>query len=174
MKGRKPQPKAAKRHVQARESVIEQQPIADVSIIAAPAWLSDEGLTHWGVLAASLNKLGLLDQLDVTTLASYCEAVARYQKMSLYLAEHGMTYVTKSKHGELTRLRPEYKVMNDAFKEMRSLLGEFGFSPSSRTRVAQSARTGQGELPLSPTQNAAQAVHTTTPDPLEHVLRKFH
>ena len=175
MKGRKPKPSADKKHVWPRAPA-EKLVLPISSNVQPPSWLSTGSREVWQSLASKLNQLGLLDQLDVHTLATYCEAAALYREMSAYLAKNGMTYTTISKHGELNRLRPEYKIMNDAAKTMRSLLAEFGFSPSSRTRLAQSTSTGQGQLPLNDPHHAPHPASAANGiiDPLSHVLAKYH
>lgn len=51
-------------------------------VLRAPAWLNDPARIVWKNTVKRLRGLELLDTLDTDLLAMYCDAVAKYQKVS--------------------------------------------------------------------------------------------
>ena len=96
-----------------------------------PAWLSTPAKREWRRVAPGLHKLGLLTDLDRQALAQYCQAVARVEEAEIALKD-GLSYETP---GGRQFLKPEYRVLMDAQKEIRQLCALFGLAPSSRMRM---------------------------------------
>ena len=105
-----------------------------------PKWLSAAGRREWRRVAPALYDLGLLTELDRQALAQYCAAVARIEEAEKALKD-GQTYETQ---GGRKFLRPEYRILQDAIKEVRAHVALFGLSPSARMRM---------ELPEPPAQD---------------------
>lgn len=96
-----------------------------------PTWLSTPAKREWRRVAPGLHKLGLLTDLDRQALAQYCAAVARIEEAEKALKD-GQTYTTQ---GGRQFLRPEYRILQDAIKEVRAHCALFGLAPSSRMRM---------------------------------------
>lgn len=119
----------------------EPRPTRVSRVPAPPETLGDQGAKEWEKVATELKKLGLLSILDLTMLEVYCSYYDRYAKAAIELAEHVKetgsymtTYVNKGGH-ENEVPHPALKIQKEALSEMRSIGNEFGFTPSSRTRL---------------------------------------
>ena len=95
-----------------------------------PTWLSNEAKQEWRKLAPELEKLGLLSVIDGISLAILCQETANYRvavtdyKKALFLGK-----------GNQKRKHPALQVGRDAATLIKSFIGEFGLSPSARTRL---------------------------------------
>jgi P27 family predicted phage terminase small subunit len=76
---------------------------------------------------------GLISDLDLAAFAAYCSAYGRWVEAELALKSYGV--MLKSPNGFPVQ-SPYLAVANRAMEQMRSLLSEFGMSPSSRSRVS--------------------------------------
>lgn len=75
----------------------------DSDKVKCPSWLDDEAKKEWRRLVPELKSLELLTNVDVTSLAIYCDAVSKYisapddarlkwaQVIRQYLAEFGLS-----------------------------------------------------------------------------------
>ena len=97
-----------------------------------PAGLSMDAKREWRRVGRSLYRMGLLTELDRMTLAVYCEIYARYERCQAVLSEQGDTYIRPN--GE-PKQRPEYFIVQNCLKELRSFIALFGLSPSARIRL---------------------------------------
>ncbi len=96
-----------------------------------PKWLDAEAKREWDRVVPQLAELGVLADIDGSMLADYCaahalavKAAAQYQREGLMLR----TPFGPQKH-------PMIKVAQEARGQARLLAGEFGLSPSARSRV---------------------------------------
>lgn len=76
--------------------------------------------------------LKLLTEIDRAALAGYCQAWARWVEAEKKIRAGGMTITTDK--GNLIQ-SPYVGIANQAMKQMRAFLIEFGMTPSSRSRV---------------------------------------
>jgi P27 family predicted phage terminase small subunit len=110
-----------------------------------PDHLGPDGRAEWKRITAELSKVpGLLQRVDRATLAAYCSAVALFEHCDKLIQERGLTYVG----GNLERVRPECKIRNEAFQQMRAMAAEFGFTPASRSRVSIPPAKGDSETDM--------------------------
>lgn len=98
----------------------------------APRWMSDMAKREWRRIAPELRRLGLLTMVDLTALATCCEAFAEWREALRVLAVEGYTYTTDSGY---VGQHPMVAVKNKAALLMKALLCEFGMTPSSRSRL---------------------------------------
>jgi P27 family predicted phage terminase small subunit len=92
-----------------------------------PAYLTEYALEEWRRLAPELHALGLLMELDLTTFAVYCDAVAQWRRATEGLAAAG---------GDPTC--PLMRVVQDAGRHLLKVAGEFGLTPVARSRIKSS------------------------------------
>ena len=97
-----------------------------------PEHLGAEARGEWKRVAPKLAELGVLTEVDRTTLAAYCQAWDRLVKAERELAKNGM--VTARKDGYLL-VSPWVTIANQASKEMRAYAVEFGLTPAARSRL---------------------------------------
>ena len=139
MKGRKPKPSNLRRLQgnAGRRALRENEPDPERGIPDPPMWLSSAALDHWREIAPELDALGVLTTVDGLALAMLCEAWADYRQAREILALEGSTYTRMTAAGSTSVVaRPEAAISSDAWKRMKSMLIEFGLTPSSRTRVS--------------------------------------
>jgi P27 family predicted phage terminase small subunit len=113
-----------------------------------PDFLVGHARAEWDRIAGGLHRLGLLSQLDVMPLASYCVAYARWREAEELLAEmaardqvtSGM--LVKNQSGD-ARINPLAKISRLAAADMVRYAGEFGFSPAARARIAAGPGSAQ-------------------------------
>jgi P27 family predicted phage terminase small subunit len=130
MKGRKPVPTELRllRGNPRQHAINKDEPKPEPAIPAAPPLLSKPAKEEWDRITAELNQIGLLTQIDRAALTIYCTAWGRFVEAETHLRAEGT--------------RPEGKrnawtgVSNQAIEQMRSMLGEFGLTPSARTRLS--------------------------------------
>jgi P27 family predicted phage terminase small subunit len=140
--GRKPQPTKLKevKGNPGKRPLPKDEPKVSVEAPEAPEHLSDEAAEHWDVVVRHLYEAGVMTALDADALAMYCEAYARWVDANAKIRKHGP--VVKTPNG-FPAQSPYLQVANKAFEQMRSILTEFGMTPSSRTRI--SAGNGDGK-----------------------------
>lgn len=118
--GRRPLPKA--------EAVVP--PATDLT---PPAWLSERARTYWGEIAPMMAECGLLTNVDKTAFEGLCDAYARWREASEMLAKTPL--IVKAPTSGYLMPNPMISIANQAFGQLRTMLGEFGMTPSARSRV---------------------------------------
>ena len=99
---------------------------------APPEHLDEEGRREWRRLGSHLCKLGLLTDLDLTAFLAYCDT---YERWLHYSREAKRAPLITTPNGHIQQ-SPFVGMANTAFKMMRSILGEFGLTPASRSRIS--------------------------------------
>lgn len=161
----------------------------------APAHLTRPGQREWRRMGRQLLDAGLLSSLDLTALALYCDAYARWLEARRILdgpigycsdcdprrrpAQAGLIVCNPPRHtahpyGVTTRTRlgqsmpsAYLKIANDASAQMAKLLGEFGMTPASRSRIPR--ERSRGERP----QQSRQTSPEQDEDPREGFLALY-
>ena len=132
--GRKPVPTALKlikgTAQPCRTNNSEPKPKADN--IKMPAGMSVMAKKHWSKVCSQLKDAGIITNLDVTALMIYCESYAQWRDATDKINTHGS--VVKGSQDFPVR-SPYLYVAQKAFDQMKSMLTEFGMTPSSRTKV---------------------------------------
>jgi len=113
----------------------EPQPDIDPNVPRVPEGLGKIAAAEWRRLAAQLHKVGLLTQVDLRGLEAFCDAYEKMRTASAKLRKDGLTYETVTESGSvMMRKRPEAEIYFSALAAMKSFIGEYGLTPSSRTR----------------------------------------
>lgn len=107
-----------------------------------PADLKDEEVAVWDRMAPELSKVGRLKKLYIDVIAEYCRIVAKLAEARKTLDEEEWIYVTKGRHGQQIKSRPEVAQLNDDWRKFRSLVSELGLSPAAE----KSLKNVQGDL----------------------------
>lgn len=121
-----------------KDRAADNEPKPEVKAPSCPTWLHREAKREWRRIVKHLVKLGLVTELDRAALAAYCQAYADWWKMEKRVEEVGEVQVTKSGYAAQ---RPEVSMRDKAWERMLKAAKEFGFTPSSRSRVS-AADTG--------------------------------
>ena len=125
----------------------EPKPDIEAKAPKPPATLSAPAKRKWKELAASLHPLGLLTELDYDALGRYCVLFARWQDAQAELAANGLT-VTATNSYEVQS--PYIHISNKCAELMHKIGSEFGFTPSSRTKIAIPTKKPANSLPKKP------------------------
>lgn len=115
-----------------------------VEIPSCPRHLMPAARAEWKRISVVLRDLGLISKLDRAALAVYCQAYAKWKWAEDKIAavnaadpagEAGLIGRTPSGYQQISA----YQVISrQAVEQMHKFLGEFGMSPSSRSRVTPS------------------------------------
>lgn len=101
-----------------------------------PAHLSRDALVAWGAFSERLFPLGLLTELDAAALELLCENYAEIQLLRRDLDANGwFETITRTNGTQATVTRAAAARLSDAERRFRSMLVEFGLTPSARSKV---------------------------------------
>ncbi|WDH24097.1 P27 family phage terminase small subunit [Pseudomonas chlororaphis] len=125
-----------------------KDPSVPVAAPPMPTCLSDEAVAEWERIVPDLLLLGLVSSLDGMALATYCEAVADWQRFRRLITEMNskvdsnhagdvQTFATGAKQISVWR-----QLANDAEKRANSAGAQFGFSPVARRNLKTMAQQG--------------------------------
>jgi P27 family predicted phage terminase small subunit len=117
MKGRKPE-------ITALPGALDKAP-------PAPTWLPKFAKAEWARVVPALVKARSLAQHELSTVESYCIAVARIRECEAFIQKNGLTYVSPT--GESKR-RPETTIHKESIEAARRLAAECGITPASRSK----------------------------------------
>lgn len=115
-----------------RRSDAEPQPTPVGAVPKAPAYLGPVGRREWKRVAAELHTLQLLTVVDLAALEGYCAAYQRAVEAEKAVKVAGR--LIRTPQGFL-QPHPELAIAKQAWAEVRRFAGEFGMTPSARTRV---------------------------------------
>jgi P27 family predicted phage terminase small subunit len=100
-------------------------------MLKAPSYISSLAQHEWRRVAPQLYELGLLTSVDGAALEAYCEAYATWRD-AMKALKGGRTYTTSTGY---VRAKPEVAIGNEALRQMKVYMTEFGLTPSSRGRM---------------------------------------
>lgn len=119
-----------------------------------PPYLGADGRKHWDELAAKLERLGILTEIDGDVLGLYCDAFDRWRKAERRLAKEGLIITAKTSGYKMPH--PLISVRNRALDDMRRWAPELGIGAASRSRI-EVKKADAAENPLKDIQDAANA-----------------
>ena len=99
-----------------------------------PEWLCEEAGKWWLYYGPRLKRRGLLTELDEEKFGTICRLKVRVEELHLDVAEHGVSFTTKTAGYE--QVRPAAARLDAALDRLMRLWSEFGGSPSSRTGIS--------------------------------------
>jgi P27 family predicted phage terminase small subunit len=116
---------------------LENAPKPEPCEAPAPEHLTRYAREAWDRLAPMLRRMGLFTVADTIALERLCACYAEVREMSAILEmDGGGTYQTKTVTGEtMFRAKPEAARLSDADRRLKGYLGEFGLTPSARSKV---------------------------------------
>ena len=141
MRGRKPKPTAVKiaEGNPGKRRINGREPKPPASLPDCPSHLSDTAKLEWDRIAVSLNKVGLLTQVDRSTMAGYCQCYGRWVEAELKLAE--TPAILRMPSGYIQQ-SPWLTIANKQLELMARYMAELGLTPASRSRLAVHLQTG--------------------------------
>lgn len=134
--GRRPTPTALKALSgnPGKRELNKNEPKPAARIPPCPKHLNKEAKAEWRRISKELAVLGLLTMVDRAALAAYCQSWARWVAAEEELAKPDVKMVEVTDKG-YHHPNPWIGIANQAMKQMRGFLGEFGMTPSSRSKV---------------------------------------
>ena len=135
MRGRKPTPTHIKeiRGNPGKRPVNGREPRPAVRAPSCPRELCPAAKKEWRRLARQLLMMRLVTDLDRAILAAYCQAYALWAEAVAAVRKYGA--MVKSPSG-FPMQSPYVAVANKQAELMIRIAAEFGFTPSSRSRIA--------------------------------------
>lgn len=136
MRGRKPTPTKLKilHGNPGKRKINADEPQPDNVIPTCPAILKGEARAEWKRVTEKLHRLGLINEMCRGLLAGYCQAYALWHKANRELAENGEVITTKNG----AQLQNAWlSIANRQMVIMKQIASEFGFTPSSLSRLKQ-------------------------------------
>ncbi|WP_431645795.1 phage terminase small subunit P27 family, partial [Enterobacter hormaechei] len=101
-----------------------------------PKHFDKQGKYWFKRMADELDAIGVMSQLDARALELLVEAYTEYRHHCDTLEVEGYTYRTETQNGDvLIKAHPAAIMKADAWKRLRAMLGEFGMTPASRSKV---------------------------------------
>nr|WP_170540939.1 P27 family phage terminase small subunit [Ruegeria arenilitoris] len=82
-----------------------------------------------------------LNEANIFMFHQLVRVVARHERLLIAL-EDGETYTTKTRDGEQQKTKPEVGQVNETFRQIRALAGEFGMTPATERSLAGGGQLG--------------------------------
>lgn len=118
-------------------------------VLKTPSWLNTEAVAVFEKIVELLNSIEVLDDLDVSLLAVYCDAYARVQKLSKIIDMQGYT-VEKVSGSNITIVpNPNIKTLNDMQKTMIQSATKLGLLSIDRTKLIVNIPKKEEEDPFN-------------------------
>jgi P27 family predicted phage terminase small subunit len=138
MAGRKPIPTNLKliRGTARPHRINRDEPTPPISTPEPPAHLDERARTKFTELAGLLAGCGVMTDLDRDALARYCVIWCRWIDAEAEIKRKGP--IVKTAAGNIIH-SPYLAVANRCHRQLAQLEGEFGLTPSSRSRVRATA-----------------------------------
>ena len=108
-----------------------------------PDDLTDAEIKIWDRIGPMLAMLGRLKPHYVDFLAEYCRVVAKMAETRRYLDDNNWSYTTEGRNGTQEKMRPQVAQLNEDWRKLRSMVGEFGLAPAAERALKNVA---QGDL----------------------------
>lgn len=134
MRGRKPLPTAVKklRGNPGNRHLNPDEPKPKSLTNDPPEHLSPGGKKYWKETVKLLEGIGILSELDADLLGLYSETKSKWVNAMKQIMENG--YIVNAPSGFPVQ-SPWVQIANKAYDQLMKILPEFGFSPSSRSRI---------------------------------------
>ena len=104
---------------------------------SAPEFLGVFGRMEWDRVVSQIYGSGVLSEVDISMLTAYCLEMQDYFEDKDTVKKEGKYSRLRNKAGEeYLALHPAVNSGNKHLANAKSLAAEFGFTPSSRTRIS--------------------------------------
>lgn len=113
-----------------------------------PELSNDAQKVIWLRVCSELLKVDRMKPLFIDALAQFCYVLARMNFITQFLedSKNGYTYIVEGRNGEQIKNRPEMAERNELFRQWKSLVGDFGLSPTTEKTYVNGIGS-QGDLP---------------------------
>lgn len=115
-----------------KDRAATNEPKPKVIVPSCPQWLTAEGKREYKRQAKMLIALRVMTEADRMALAAYAHEYSKWREAEEIVDREGAVLVGE-KGGAY--LNPWKNIASNHFKNMIKLMGEFGLTPASRTRI---------------------------------------
>lgn len=122
-----------------RANPAEPQPVLVPENARPPEWLELSPLARraWRDLVRHLRSMAVMTNPDRIAVALLADALASYVEAKATVVKEGSTYETVGeKGGMMIRKHPAVEIGAEASRFAKIMLGEFGLTPASRSKVS--------------------------------------
>ncbi len=112
-----------------KDRVNKNEPKPKADLITKPDYLSPPAGKYWDRVYPDLFEAKIITNLDRDSLAMLCESYALWRIAKDEVSKHGSVMGAWLDH-------PYLMVMQISFQQLKTMLAEFGMTPSSRTKIA--------------------------------------
>ncbi|MBS1952548.1 MAG: phage terminase small subunit P27 family [Cyanobacteria bacterium SZAS-4] len=123
-----------------KRRITKREPKPKLGSIVCPAHLTGIARQEWNRLAPQLREIGLLTDVDLVNFEGLCVAYQRAREADRCVAKEGLQI--SSRYGARIA-NPNVEISRKCWQEVRKFAQEFGFSPSSRSRLEVNLPAGQ-------------------------------
>lgn len=125
----------------------QHEPVLPIHLPPAPKWLSAEARAEYRRVGKLLVRMRVMTDADRAALLAYAVAYARWVEAEQAMAMPDFCMVQTTDKG-YQHASPWLQVSNQAVKQMRTFMSEFGLTPASRSRV-EAQEDPDGEFSLA-------------------------
>lgn len=119
-----------------RRKLNENEPTFSPAPKDPPDWLTEVAKEEWRRVYPELASLNLISVVDRMALAGYCDNYAMVVKANQRIQQDGeVTWAVSKTGSEYPVQNPYVAIRQKAYMLMLKFAQEFGFTPSSRTRL---------------------------------------
>lgn len=113
------------------------EPTPTVLLPVPPDWLSPRARAYWAEVGDVLLAMKVCTVADGLALQLLTEALAEWAEARQQVRKRGLTYDTTTvTGGTMRRPNPEVAIAADAWRRAMTMLGQFGLTPASRSKVS--------------------------------------
>ena len=133
-RGRKPTPTAIKELEgnPGKRPRNQNEPKTKKTAPSCPKWLDKEAKKEWRRLAAKMEQMGVLSEVDMAAFAGYCQCYARWKENEEFISKNGSLVRTPSGYWQQV---PQVSIAQQYMKQMERFAEQFGLTPASRSRL---------------------------------------
>lgn len=107
-----------------------------------PDFLDELAKAEWARIVPELENLGIMSNIDIALVASYCTSVSELAEACKRIEIDGYMYETESREGYMVqRKSPWIEVRNKAIANIVKTSCEMGMTPASRSKVTATKQT---------------------------------
>lgn len=83
-----------------------------------------------------------LNETNIFMFEQLCWTISRHEKLRLDVRENGETYESETRNGTQQKSRPEVGQLNETWRQVRALAGDFGLTPAAERGLQNSGQMG--------------------------------
>jgi P27 family predicted phage terminase small subunit len=110
-----------------------------LSDLTPPTWMDAVAKRHWRAIAPKLQRMGVLTETDVDTLALYCQAYSRYRETLKMIGDldYDSPQFEEWEPKDIAKVLSGLPVrLEKAEASMRLLSHDLGLNPAARSRLS--------------------------------------